>query len=89
VRDIVAWVVTVELLGVAALPLLRVFFDGRRDAALLCRPLGLAVVAYVAWGLALLGLPFERGVFGLALLGIGIVSFLVHRRTRDSFPAPF
>jgi len=39
------WVLTVEVLGLACLPLLRAFFADRRDAALLSRPVGLALVA--------------------------------------------
>ena len=52
-RDILAWALATELMGLAVLPLLRGFFANRRDAALLSRPVGLAVVAYVAWGLSL------------------------------------
>jgi uncharacterized membrane protein len=89
VRDILLWVAAVELTGVAALPLLRAFFGNRRDAALLCRPLGLALIAYIAWVLSLLGLPFERGVLVIALVVVGITAWLVHRRTRERFPAPF
>ena len=52
------WVVTVEVLGLVCLPLLRAFFDSRRDAALLSRPAGLAIVAFVGW---LLSLSRRRG----------------------------
>src|SRR6185295_15489550 len=53
-RDILAWALTTEILGLAVLPLLRAYFGSRRDAALLSRPLGLAIVAYLGWALALL-----------------------------------
>ena len=49
-RDLLAWALATEIVGLAVLPLLRVFFGNRRDAALLCRPIGLAVVAYVRLG---------------------------------------
>ncbi len=75
-RDILAWALTVEALGLAALPLLRLFFDNRRDAALLSRPVGLALVAYVAWALTLLPrIPFERRLIFFALLAVSAVSY--------------
>jgi YYY domain-containing protein len=82
-RDILAWALTVEALGLAALPLLRLFFDNRRDAALLSRPVGLALVAYVAWAMTLLPrIPFERRVIFFALLAVSAVSYGIHRRAR-------
>src|ERR1700737_5551281 len=58
-REIALWGAVVELLGLAAAPLLRAAFQNRRDAALLCRPVGLALVAWAAWALTLLpGVPF-------------------------------
>src|ERR1700693_585215 len=70
------WILTVEVLGVACLPLLRAFFENRRDAALLSRPVGLALVAYLGWALSLSkGLGFERGTLLLALALIGMASF--------------
>ncbi len=88
-RDIVAWIVTVELLGAAVLPLLRAFFDNRRDAALLSRPMGLAIVAGVAWAFTLLGLPFERFLLLICLVLVAAASFLVARAARERFPGPF
>lgn len=74
------WILTVEVLGLACLPLLRAFFENRRDAALLSRPAGLALVAYLGWALSLSkGLGFERGTLLLALALIGIASFFVWR----------
>ncbi|HTD52212.1 MAG TPA: DUF2298 domain-containing protein, partial [Thermoanaerobaculia bacterium] len=89
-RDILSWAATLELLGVATLPLLRAFFGNRRDAALLSRPIGLALVAYVAWGACLLGLPFERGVLMIAFVLVAVCAYVVHRKWRSTQPpAPF
>ena len=90
-RDILAWIVTVEALGLAALPILRRFFRNRTDAALLCRPLGLALVAYVAWAATLLPrIPFERRLLLIGLLLVAATSYAVHRKTRASHSrAPF
>ena len=52
-RNIVTWILAVEILGLAVLPALRVFFANRRDAALLSRPLGLALAGWGAWALSL------------------------------------
>lgn len=79
-RDLVIWVITVEVLGFAATPLLRAFFANRRDAALLSRPVGLALVAYVAWALSLSkSVGFERGTLVVALVLLAIAAYLVHR----------
>ena len=71
VRNIVAWILAVEILGLAVLPALRAFFGNRRDAALLCRPLGLALTGWLAWALSLATpLGFSRGtiLFSAAIL---------------------
>ncbi|HKF43663.1 MAG TPA: DUF2298 domain-containing protein [Thermoanaerobaculia bacterium] len=82
-RDILMWVLTVEVLGLACLPLLRVFFDNRRDAALLSRPFGLALVAYIGWALSLSkSVGFERGTLLLALAIVAIASYLARRAAR-------
>ncbi len=82
-RDILIWVLTVEVLGLACLPLLRAFFEDRRDAALLSRPVGLALVAYVGWALSLSkSIGFERGTLLLALVLVGTASFFVARAAR-------
>ena len=52
-RNIVTWILAVEILGLAVLPALRAFFANRRDAALLSRPLGLALAGWGAWALSL------------------------------------
>jgi YYY domain-containing protein len=89
VLDILMWVLTVEVLGLACLPLLRAFFENRRDAALLSRPVGLALVAYLGWALSLSkSLGFERGTLLLALALIGITSFFVWRSARRAGAAP-
>ena len=81
-RDILAWALATELMGLAILPLLRSFFDNRRDAALLSRPIGLAVVAYVAWLLSLLTpLGFQRSTLIIALAAVAAVSHFVRRRS--------
>ena len=48
-----AWVLAVEILGLAVLPALRLFFANRRDTALLSRPVGLALAGWLAWALSL------------------------------------
>ena len=78
------WVLTVEVVGLACLPLLRVFFQNRRDAALLSRPVGLALVAYVGWALSLSrSVGFERGTLLLALALVGLASYLARRAARS------
>ncbi len=82
-RDILAWALAVEALGLAALPILRVFFGNRRDAALLSRPIGLALTAYVAWAATLLPrIPFDRRLIFFALLAVAGASYAIDRRTR-------
>jgi YYY domain-containing protein len=89
VRDILMWVLAVEVLGLACLPLLRSFFENRRDASLLSRPAGLAIVAFVGWLLSLSkSLGFERGTLLLALVLVAAASFLVRRAERRAGSAP-
>jgi YYY domain-containing protein len=89
VLDILKWVLAVEALGLACLPLLRAFFENRRDAALLSRPVGLALVAYVGWALSLWKtLGFGRGTLLLAFVLVGGASFLVARSARREGVAP-
>ena len=72
------WVITVEALGLACLPLLRSLFDNRRDAALLSRPVGLALVAYLGWALSLVkSIGFTRWTLLAALVVIAAASSLV------------
>ena len=80
VRNIVTWILAVEILGLAVLPALRAFFGNRRDAALLCRPVGLALVGWGAWALALATpLGFSRTAILVAAVGVVGVSVLAHR----------
>jgi YYY domain-containing protein len=80
-RDILAWALATELLGLAVLPLLRSFFDNRRDAALLSRPVGLAVVTYVAWVFSLATpFGFRRFTVMLALAAVAALSLILRRR---------
>ncbi len=82
-RDILLWILAVEVLGLACLPLLRAFFENRRDAALLSRPVGLALVAYLGWAFSLSKtFGFDRGTLLLALVLIGVASYLVRRAAR-------
>ncbi len=81
-RDILAWALAVEIVSLAVLPLLRAYFDNRRDAALLSRPVGLALVAYVGWALSLvLPLGFRRFTLILAVAAVALISVMVRRRS--------
>jgi YYY domain-containing protein len=89
VRDILMWVLAVEALGLACLPLLRLFFANRRDSALLSRPVGLALVAYVGWALSLSkSLAFKQGTLLLALALVGLASWLVRKASRRDGGSP-
>jgi YYY domain-containing protein len=80
VRNILAWILAVEILGLAVLPALRAFFGNRRDAALLSRPVGLALAGWLAWALSLvLPLGFSRPTIGLAVLVLAGFSLAAHR----------
>jgi YYY domain-containing protein len=86
-RDILAWALATELMGLAVLPLLRAFFANRRDAALLSRPVGLAAVAYVAWGLSLqTSLGFQRLTMLVALALVAGAALAVRRRAAPESP---
>ncbi|HEX4440164.1 MAG TPA: DUF2298 domain-containing protein [Thermoanaerobaculia bacterium] len=78
-RDLLAWALATELIGLAVLPLLRVFFGNRRDAALLSRPVGLAIVAYGGWicGLAAAPIGFSRPALLFVLLVCALGSWLI------------
>ena len=92
---ILIWLITVEVLGLACLPLLRAFFENRRDAAMLSRPVGLVLVAYLGWALSLSrSIGFERVTLLLALVLVGTASYFVWRAARRTgspaaVPAPF
>lgn len=77
----IVWAAVVELLGLAALPLLRAAFSNRRDAALLSRLTGLALTAWLAWAMTLLPrVPFERRTLWIAAALVAVASWAVHRR---------
>jgi YYY domain-containing protein len=81
VRNIVAWVLAVEILGLAVLPALRGFFGNRRDAALLSRPIGLALTGWLAWALSLVvPFGFSRGAIALAVAILTGVSLAARSR---------
>ena len=78
-RDILMWVAVVELLGAAALPLVRLAFGNRRDAALIARTAGLALVAFTGWAFA--RLATEMGDTGSLALGatIGYIAIVIRQ----------
>jgi YYY domain-containing protein len=87
-RDILAWALATEIVGLAVLPLLRFFFGNRRDAALLSRPIGLALVAWLGWALSLATpLGFQRGTLMLAVAAVGAAAWLARRRAPAGHPA--
>jgi YYY domain-containing protein len=89
VRNIVAWVLAMEILGLAVLPALRAFFGNRRDAALLSRPIGLALTGWLAWALSLvLPFGFSRGTIALTVVVLAAVS-LAARRFAPASAGPF
>jgi YYY domain-containing protein len=80
VRDMLFWIAVVELVGLAALPLLRAYFGNRRDAALLARPVGLAIVAYTGWAFTRLASGhFSRGTLIAAFVAVAFGGALVNR----------
>jgi YYY domain-containing protein len=89
VRNIVAWILAVEIVGLAVLPALRTFFDNRRDAALLSRPVGLALVGWLAWAISLATpLGFSRLSILIAAAVLAAVSF-VSGRSAGALKRPF
>src|SRR5262245_30522756 len=86
-QAILAWGITTEVVGLVVLPILRAFFANRRDAAMLCRPLGMAFVAYLGWAVSLVSpaLGFRRFTLMLVTAAVGLVAWLlVHRRSDPS-----
>jgi YYY domain-containing protein len=81
VLNILAWILAVEILGLAVLPALSVFFGNRRDAALLSRPVGLALTGWLAWVLSLATpLGFSRGSIALSAVLLAAGSYVLARR---------
>jgi YYY domain-containing protein len=90
VRNIVAWALAVEVLGLAVLPGLRAFFGNRRDSALLSRPVGLALVGWCAWALSLaLPFGFSRATILLSLVILAGLSLASSRRAGERTGGPF
>ena len=87
-RDILAWALTTEILGLAVLPMLRAYFGNRRDAALLSRPMGLAIVAYLGWALSVLLQPpgFRRVLLLIVVLAVAAACWLARRRSAPESP---
>ncbi len=85
-RDILAWALATEILGLAVLPMLRAYFGNRRDAALLSRPLGLAIVAYLGWALSLLLQPpgFRRVTLLAAVVAVAAAGWIARRRSTEA-----
>ena len=84
-RDILLWALATEIVGLAVLPMLRAFFGNRRDAALLSRPLGLAIVAYLGWGVSLILTPpgFRRVTLLAVLAAVAAACWLARRRAPE------
>jgi len=80
----------VEILGLAVLPTMRAFFGNRRDAALLSRPVGLALTGWLAWALSLaLPFGFSRGTIALAVAALAGISVAARRRSVAVPAGPF
>ena len=76
------WLLAVEALGLAAFPLCWLLMPGLADRGYgVAKILGLALVSYVAWLAASVGLaPFGRGLVYTSLLLLIVASSLVVRR---------
>ena len=86
----VIWLVWVQVLALLALPISLLLFRALPDRGyLLAKPLGILVVAYVAWLLASLQwMPFSRNSVLLAALLMAAVSLaLVYTRRVDMYGA--
>jgi len=80
VRNILVWGLTVEVLGLAVLPALRAFFGNRRDAALVSRPVGLALTGWIAWAVAVATpFGFTRLTLLFSVAALAGVSLLARR----------
>ena len=76
---VLAWLLVLELVYLATLPLAMFLFRPLPDRGIvLARVLGLLLVGYVAWLLASLGwVGFSRGSVFLGILAVGLLSGLV------------
>ncbi len=85
---VVAWWLLIALFGLLALPLTRAAFPGLHDGGYpLARLVGLLVVAWGAWLLGSLRLPFGRLSIAGTLVVMGGVSVLLAWRERRAFLA--
>jgi YYY domain-containing protein len=84
--EAVIWILLVELIGLAALPLAyQVFRFLPERGYTLAKPLGLLGTAYLVWLVSMLGLPFNRLVcwLGFGLLFLVLNSWLLLRQGRQ------
>ncbi|KPV50608.1 hypothetical protein SE17_25925, partial [Kouleothrix aurantiaca] len=73
ITAIFVWWLTIQLLGVLALPLTQWFFRALPDRGYaFSKAFGLLLTGYLAWLLAMLGIaPFERGPIVACALAVG------------------
>ncbi|MEW6566747.1 MAG: DUF2298 domain-containing protein [Chloroflexota bacterium] len=82
---VIAWWLLIALFGVLALPLTRAAFPGLHDGGYpLARLVGLLVVAWGAWMLGSLRLPFGRLSIAAVLIAMALVSGLLAWKDRES-----
>ena len=79
ITAIFVWWLTIQLLGVLALPLTQWFFRTLPDRGYaFSKAFGLLLTGYLAWLLAMLGIaPFERGPIVACALAVGALGLLV------------
>lgn len=84
--QIFSWWLTLQLFGLAGLPLARWLFRALPDRGYAFgKSLGLLLSGYLAWLLAMLGLaPFGRGLLLACALTVGLGGWWLTRATRDS-----
>jgi YYY domain-containing protein len=83
--EAIIWVLLIELIGLAALPLaFQVFRFLPERGYTLAKPLGLLATAYLVWLVSMLGLPFNRLVcwLGFGLLFVALDGWLLLRQGR-------
>ena len=85
--DILLWLVTVEVLGLAAFPLAYYLFPNLADRGFsVAKPLGLLLVGYVSWLLSVLRLVPSNGItVGVLFLALAAVSAALFWSRREEF----